>query len=252
MLCFSISLQQKEVNIVIDQGNSLTKVAVFEKYTMVTQQSYTHFGETELAPFFKNYPIEHGIYSTVTASQPQFLDYLSLNIPDVIKFSSTTPLPISLGYRTPNTLGLDRIAAVVGAQMERPEGCSLVIDAGTAITYDLLEEGKTFVGGNIAPGLHMRFKALNTFTQRLPLVEAEGELPQLGIDTQTAIRAGVINGMVYEIEGYISHLREKWPHLFVFLTGGDGFLLATKLKSTIFADKNLVQKGLNRILIYNV
>ena len=126
-----------------------------------------------------------------------------------------------------------------------------MIDAGTCITYELLDAAGCYHGGNISPGLQMRFKALHQFTGKLPSVSAEGPLLEIGKDTETAIRAGVLKGIEYEITGYIMALKHKYPELLVFLTGGDDFSFDTNLKSIIFADRFLVLKGLNRILNYN-
>jgi type III pantothenate kinase len=128
----------------------------------------------------------------------------------------------------------------------------LVIDAGTAITYELLEASGKYKGGNISPGMTTRFKALNQFTKKLPLVSETEDVPFLGRDTTSAIQAGVVNGIVFEMDGYIDALKVEYPSLLVFLTGGHSFYFERRLKNTIFADINLVLTGLNRILEYNV
>jgi type III pantothenate kinase len=126
-----------------------------------------------------------------------------------------------------------------------------VIDAGTCITYDFIDGQGNYHGGNISPGMEMRFQALHAFTSKLPVVSAEGELPSFGQSTETAIRSGVIRGIEYEISGHIGQLEKKYSRLLVFLTGGNEFSFETNLKSSIFADVFLVLKGLNRILEYN-
>ena len=142
--------------------------------------------------------------------------------------------------------------AVVGANEQFPGRDILVIDAGTCITYEFVDAAARYHGGNISPGLQMRFKALHQFTGRLPMVALEGRMVPMGKDTDTAIRAGVLKGIEYEISGYITVMKHKYPELLVFLTGGDDFSFDTNLKSIIFADRFLVLKGLNRILNYNV
>ena len=124
-----------------------------------------------------------------------------------------------------------------------------MIDAGSAITYDIVDNKGNFLGGNIAPGIKMRLRSLHEFTDRLPMVVKDGDIPFIGYDTETAIRSGVITGICHEIEGYIRASREKFGEVFVFLTGGDGISLKNNIKSSIFADKFLVAKGLNRILL---
>ena len=154
-------------------------------------------------------------------------------------------------YETPETLGYDRMAAVVGANEQFPHRDILVIDAGTCITYEFIDSKGQYHGGNISPGMQMRFKALHQFTGRLPLVDTNGRKLPMGRDTETAIRAGVMKGMEYEISGYIESMKHKYPELLVFLTGGDDFSFDSSVKSIIFADRFLVLKGLNRILNYN-
>ena len=144
------------------------------------------------------------------------------------------------------------MAAAVGANYLEPGKDLLVIDAGTAITYELIEASGAYLGGNISPGMTTRFKSLNFYTKNLPLVTEQEEVPLLGTNTESAIQAGVVNGIVYEMDGYIEKLRIKYPNLLVFLTGGHSFYFESRLKNSIFADINLVLTGLNRILEYNV
>ena len=143
------------------------------------------------------------------------------------------------------------MAAVVGANERFPHNDILVIDAGTCITYEFIDSKGQYHGGNISPGMQMRFKALHQFTGRLPQIDANGRKLPMGKDTETAIRAGVLKGMEYEISGYIEAMKHKYPELLVFLTGGEDFSFDSSVKSVIFADRFLVLKGLNRILNYN-
>lgn len=166
----------------------------------------------------------------------------------LVRFNAQTPTPLINRYRTPNTLGTDRLAAAVGAWASRPGHPLLIIDAGSCITFDFVTAEGEYLGGNIAPGLHARLRAIDDYFPRLPLVEPEGPTPELGYDTETAIRAGVIEGMRHEIEGYIHHFMAKYPQLLVFLTGGDEFNFVDTIKSRIFADQFLVPRGLNHIL----
>lgn len=242
------------MNLVIDSGNTFTKIAVFHSSEPEYIQTVKELDLDCLASIIAKYPVDACIYSSVTAGiEPSVSDYLKRNISSFLFFDNNTRLPVQLNYRTPQTLGRDRIAGVVGAMCgEIGSRNVLVIDAGTAITYDLLVDGIRFDGGNISPGVGLRLRSLNQFTGRLPLVSAEGDLPQIGYDTETAIRAGVVWGIVYEIEGYIRTLKINYSDLLIFLTGGDANLFAEKLKSPIFVDRKLVLKGLNRILKYNV
>lgn len=214
---------------------------------------FSEWNDDAVQAVMATYPVHSVIYSSVGEEKADRIkaDFLKTLVNNVLVFGSDTPIPIKIGYKTPQTLGRDRIAGVVGATVQAP-GCTVaVIDAGTAITYDLLDNN-TFRGGNISPGIRVRLNSLHDYTSRLPLVSSEGDCPQIGYDTETAIRAGVIWGVVYEIEQYMDCWKAIYPDILFFLTGGDAFLLSTKLKRAIFADKNLVLKGLNRILCYNV
>lgn len=151
---------------------------------------------------------------------------------------------LHIDYRTPATLGADRLAAVMGARVLQPEGTLLVVDAGTCITYDVLTADNHFAGGNISPGVEMRLAALHEHTARLPRVAAQGETPLLGFDTITAMRSGVMHGIAYEIEGYIRRLEQQYVGICTFLTGGDRPDFLVSPKSRIFADDYLVSRGL--------
>ncbi len=171
----------------------------------------------------------------------------------------TTPLqlthevhmPLALGYRTPHTLGTDRIATVHGAWAAMP-GCNLlVVDAGTAITLDVVLSNGVFLGGNIAPGVTMRLQAMHEHTSRLPLVDIAGDVPLVGYDTHTAMRAGAVLGAAAEIDRLASQLRTTSGQLKVMLTGGDAHLLEQYLESAnVDVDDDLLLHGLNSILSY--
>jgi type III pantothenate kinase len=240
------------MNLCIDQGNSSTKIGVFNQNEMVETAVFEKFGFDEISELFEKYPINACILSSVVHENNELLVQLRERCHEFIELSHQTPVPIENRYHTPETLGKDRLAAVIGASFLKPGSDLLVVDAGTAITYDFIDANNNYWGGNIAPGLNLRLRALHEFTQKLPLVEAQVESPDLGTDTRSAIISGALYGIVYEIDGYFDHLKIKYPGLLAFLTGGSTFYFATKLKNAIFAEKNLVLIGLNRILQYNV
>jgi type III pantothenate kinase len=240
------------MNLCIDQGNSSTKVGIFDQQVLVDNFSYNFFGQNEISTLFNNYCIDSCILSSVIAENSALISELQSMTLNFIELSHLTLLPIENRYKTPQTLGKDRLAAVVGANFIKPNTDLLVIDAGTAITYDFIDANSVYLGGNIAPGYTMRLRALHEFTQKLPLVEEKLESPLLGNDTQSAIVSGALHGILFEIDGYINTLKIKYPQLSTFLTGGSTFYLNTKLKNAIFAEKKLVLIGLNRILQYNV
>lgn len=171
----------------------------------------------------------------------------------VERLTHETPVPLKNCYGSPQSLGMDRMAAAVGAWSMAPAGgCPLlVVDAGTAITFDLVSAYGEFLGGNIAPGIGLRLRSLYEHTGMLPLVEPDGELPAVGHDTQTAIRCGVIQGVNRELDGYVADLRRTYPDLLIFLTGGDSLYFDIKGKSGIFAVNNLLFRGLEHIIGYN-
>ena len=237
------------MNLIIDIGNNSAKYFLFkgEQLILHTRKSNSSFDVID--EWNRLYNIEKAIISSVIMETPELLEAISgLQCP-VVRFSNSMQLPLEINYRTPHTLGSDRIAAAVGAWNEAPGRNMLVIDAGSAITIDFIGKDGKYNGGNIAPGIKMRLKALHEYTSRLPMVEKDGDTPTIGYDTETAIRSGVINGICHEIEGYINEFKQKYCDVLVFLTGGDEKPLKNRMKSCIFADKYLVAKGLNRILL---
>lgn len=250
-LCF-FAEKFRHVNLIIEQGNTSSKVAVYNGKRMEASFVFKKFDVEVISGIFKKYPLTKGIFSTVIDKDDELVAYLETNLRNFVFLDETVPLPITVQYKTPKTLGRDRLAAAVGANYLQPGKDLLVIDAGTAITYELVDASGAYLGGNISPGMTTRFKALNQFTKKLPLVVEQEEIPLVGTDTETAIQAGVVNGIVCEMDGYIEKLRLKYPNLLVFLTGGHSFYFERRLKNSIFADINLVLTGLNRILEYNV
>lgn len=239
------------MQLVIDIGNTVAKMAAFQGEELI-EVAYTS-NETleELPQFCAKYPFKQAIWcSVVDLTEVAASRIRTVPIP-CLQFTHTVQTPIRNAYDTPETLGLDRLAAVVGAQQVRPGRDLLVIDAGTCVTYEFLDASGCYHGGNISPGLEMRLKAMHQFTSRLPLVSSEGEFLEVGKSTETALRAGAIWGLQREIEGYVRAFKHKYPQLLVFLTGGCRFSFDTNLKNIIFADKFLVLRGLNRIVLYN-
>jgi len=238
-------------NLIIDQGNTTAKVAVFEADSILLEETHDQLQPDRLRALCDFYSIRKAIISNVNKHSEYLIDFFQKHLDAWIFLDHQTPLPIKNLYQTPQTLGPDRLAAVIGADNIKPDASLLVIDSGTAVTYDFIQRG-VYYGGNIAPGLHMRFRALHEFTSKLPLCGHEGVIPLLGTDTETAIQSGVVNGMLFEMEGVIHALKSSYPELYIFLTGGDAFFFESRLKSANFVDYFLVLKGLNRILNYNV
>lgn len=221
---------------------------------------YKHFSSADVDRLFDLYDIQNSIISSVVDIEAATVNALSRRSEHFVLFDHNTPVPITNSYDTPATLGLDRLAAAVGAKSLCPNENLLIIDAGSAITYDFVSAKGEYMGGNIAPGLKMRFTILQQMTKKLPMVDVdENELiPLFGKNTRDAIAAGVIRGVAYEVKGYMRTLREKVQHFQTFLTGGNApYVLNNVRKSrteqrNLNYEKHLVLIGLNNILRLNV
>lgn len=236
-------------NLVVDFGNTAAKVGIFNQQEL--QEEYMFATRREAQTFIKEITAHACIVSSVSGNAEK----LHEGIPHVKQHFVLThqlPLPILNKYATPETLGMDRVAAVCGARALFPKESCLVIDSGTCITYDLLNNENEYLGGAIAPGLHMRLRAMHEFTARLPLIEMEEDIPLVGDSTKSCMQSGVLNGTLAEIEGMIVRYQEHYPELRVILCGGDTHFFENNLKGTIFAVQNLVLRGLNSILLHNV
>ena len=248
------------MNLCIDQGNSRTKVALMtDEGKIMNHFIYKSFSSADVERLFDLYDITDSIISSVVNIEAAVVNTLNRRSQHFVLFDHMTPVPITNCYDTPATLGQDRLAAAVGAKRLCPNENLLIIDVGSAITYDFVSDQGEYMGGNIAPGLKMRFTMLQRMTKKLPLVEVdENELiPLFGKNTRDAIAAGVIRGVAYEVKGYMRTLKEKTPHYRTFITGGNAaFVINNVRKSrtetrTLQYEKNLVLIGLNEILVYN-
>jgi type III pantothenate kinase len=241
------------LNLVIDKGNSRTKAAIFSRQEIVETFIFDDLTDSVLEEVAMKYGgIDSAILSSVSFVKPEIKDILKNRFKNFIELTNQTPVPLKNSYQTPETLGLDRLAAAVGAGTFFPGQDLLVIDAGTAITFDLVESNGTFMGGNISPGLKSRFRALHEFTLKLPLVEESEKWKRIGKTTEDAIRAGVMTGMLLEIDGMIDLLKKDYPSIHTVLTGGDARFFERRLKNHIFVKSEITLIGLNRILEYNV
>jgi type III pantothenate kinase len=238
------------MNLIADIGNTSTKLAVYDGKKMLSSSTISELNCKDLDDIFSSKKIRKAIISSVR-DIPEFVsDLLFRNIPIVHILSYKSKLPFRIEYDTPETLGTDRIAAVAGAYALYPGRDVLIIDAGTAITYELLL-GKIYKGGNISPGVMMRFMALNHFTGKLPLVTPSWENTTPGSGTAEAINAGVICGVLYEINEYIRTFEEKYPGIRVIFTGGDAAMIREKITYRADYQPGIVMDGLNNILEYN-
>ena len=239
-------------NLAIDIGNTRIKLGLFEGRDLVEKKVSQGWTAEEIIQLATNQQVKNVILSNVADSIPAKLkDYLTTNF-FFIELDENTALPIANRYKTPQTLGKDRLAAVVGAYQLYPKTNCLIVDAGTCITYDVLTATGEYLGGNIAPGINMRYEAMHHFTARLPKVEKKEENDWIGRTTEEALINGGALGVCLELEGFIGLCEEKIGKINVILTGGDADFLAKTLKSKIFVNQNLVLIGLNKILAHNV
>ncbi len=240
------------MNLVIDIGNTLVKMAVFQESKLVRKKI------TLKQDFFKNleeldrnYPdIEDVLISSVSKTPAKWLQKLQEDY-KILVLTPELPQVFSNEYATPNTLGNDRIALASAASKLYPGQNVLVIDAGTCVTFDFINSENQYLGGAISPGLSMRFKAMNTFTENLPLLEPEEVVDLIGNSTVKSMQSGVINGITAEIDGVISMYSSQYKDLTIILTGGDSQFLCKRLKNSIFANSNFLLEGLNYILEFN-
>jgi type III pantothenate kinase len=241
------------MNLTIDIGNTLTKLAVFNKTVLLHKETIKEnlqpaFFET----FKKQFPeIKAVLLASVKEKNPALLELLNENF-QVLELNAEMKLPVAIKYESPQTLGHDRLAAVVAASARFPQRCVLVLDIGTCITFDFINAEGAYLGGAISPGMDMRFKALNAYTGKLPLIAAEvGFNNLIGTSTAASIRAGVQMGIQRELQAGIDAYALKFPDMAVVLTGGQHEFFAKTLKNPIFAAPDLVLEGLNIILNYN-
>ena len=243
-------------NLVIDIGNTFTKIAVFDNDELRGVVPYQTVDAGTINNVLSDTDINKAIISSVKKEQGEWQHFLSQKIP-VVNFNAGMALGIVNHYKTPSTLGLDRLAAVVGASYLYPGKSSIIIDGGTCITYDWVDAQGNYFGGSISPGLNMRYKALNYYTAGLPLITADENFAgNFGCDTINAIRSGVQNGIKYELTGFIEGYIKDGQIPNIVVTGGDSIFFDTLLKNSIFAPyiKNepyLVLKGLNAAIQNN-
>jgi type III pantothenate kinase len=233
------------IHLVFDAGNTYVKAALFNGTQMQFVFSFARgdYWQDKL----EGYKPEKVIVSNVGN---HFADLVFEEVPTLV-LSEGTPLPIKNAYKTPNTLGKDRIAAAIGAWNRFQNQNILIIDAGTCITYDVVNSEGVYLGGIIAPGMYMRLQAMNHFTARLPLPEWDENAPLVGDDTISCMQSGAVNGILSEAEGIITRMEEKYSDLQVVICGGATSFFESKLNYRIFAAPYLVLEGLNSILLYN-
>jgi type III pantothenate kinase len=237
--------------LVIDIGNSRIKCAVFEQNSMVEQFNFSKEDlKNNIENCLEKHPkIEHLVVASVANfDKDDFLNFR--NRIDLHIINSDDDFPFTNLYRTPKTLGIDRMVLAAGAVIQFPNTNRLVIDAGTCITYDYIDQNNNYLGGAIAPGLRLRYEALHQFTAKLPLLETQNPKDFIGSSTNDAIHSGIVNGVVFEINGFTDRFISQNPNFIIILTGGDTEFLAKRLKNTIFANSNFLLESLNHKFHY--
>jgi len=238
------------MNLAVDVGNTSAKIALFDGEHLVFKDSFKQLSETQLKSILVDNSPKRAITSSVK-HEASFIDDMLAELDTYIQLDHKTELPITNHYNTPQTLGMDRLASVVAASAIFPKENVLVIDAGTCIKYDFITDKGIYEGGSIAPGVEMRFKAMNHFTGKLPLIKPTNITNPPGKTTEEAMQTGVMFAILQEMEGFIEHYNLQHNKLKIIVTGGNGHYFEHKLKKQIFAHPDLVLLGLNKILQFN-
>lgn len=239
-------------NLCIDWGNTLVKAAIFVKGELTESFSFDpETAENGIGGLINECQPSYAIISSVTSASADTENMLESTVKRLIKMDDRTPTPVMNAYSS-DTVGADRLAMAVGANSMFPDKNNLVVCLGTCVTYNFVQNTRTFRGGAISPGLHMRLRSMHEFTDRLPEVGVDGEVLLLGYDTDTCMRSGAFYGIQSEVDGMINEFAQKYNDFNAVLTGGDMRYFEGKLKSKIFADPDVILKGLNIILKHNV
>ena len=238
-------------NLIVDEGNTLCKIAVLEESEVLCEAVSAEFDMAQAAQMIAQFSVCKAVVASTRQGAEKIAEQLRSKTAKVLIFSSQTEVPIEVEYSSRQTLGADRIAMAVGVVCEMGVENALIIDMGSAITFDIVENG-AFKGGNISLGVAMRFKALNQFTASLPLCEATEPNGEFGKSTTEAIEQGVMQGILYEIEGYVERILAKKDKKSVIFCGGDAESFVNRIKNAIFAPRKLMFTGLNIILEHNV
>lgn len=236
------------MNLTIDIGNTKTKFALFNGKQLHQYEE----DKTVLADWLTKGTVTRAIICKTGAENDTEELLIKAGITPLY-LNTDLKLPITFTYTTPHTLGADRLATAVASRAMFKGSNILTIGAGTCIIYDFVNAEGVYEGGAISPGVNMRFRALNNYTAKLPLLKADGtELPLLtGNSTAGSILSGVLNGVLNEVKGIINNYESRYANLKVIITGGDAPFFVSNLKNDIFARQNLVLEGLNIILQHN-
>ena len=235
------------MNLILDVGNSLLKIALFEKSELIQKFKFSENYKRNIEDIISKYKVTHSIISNVGRIDDSIINILKEST-NLLLVSNQLKIPFKNLYKSKNTLGQDRLALVSAAAFNFPNENVLIVDVGSCITYDFKNNNNEYLGGGISPGISMRFKSLNTFTSNLPLIDFDSIYQLIGNSTKNSITSGVVNGTISEINGIIQQYREEFKNIRIILTGGDSNFLLKRIKNTIFADRNFLLIGLNKLL----
>ena len=235
------------MNLVLDVGNSLLKIALFEKSELIQKFKFSGNYKRNIEDIISKYKVTHSIISNVGRIDDSTINILKEST-SLLLVSNQLKIPFKNLYKSKNTLGQDRLALVSAAAFNFPNENVLIVDVGSCITYDFKNNNNEYLGGGISPGISMRFKSLNTFTSNLPLIDFDNIHKLIGNNTKNSINSGVINGTISEINGIIQQYCEEFKNIRIILTGGDSNFLLKRIKNSIFADQNFLLVGLNKLL----
>lgn len=240
------------MKLIIDIGNTRTKIAVFSETNIVLYKGYNSLKINDIEEILTDFPdVNKTIISTVGKTDIELKNYLKDRI-YLIDFNTELKIPINNHYLSTNTLGKDRLAGVVGASGLFPNNNCLVIDAGSCITIDLIDKNRNYFGGSISLGINMKYKSLNTFTASLPLIKDNFSKEKIiGVNTESSIRSGVLNGTIMELKGFIDYYNKEYSDLKIIFTGGDSKILQSYFIENTILEEHLVLMGLNIILDTN-
>lgn len=243
------------MKLILDAGNSFLKYAFFEGDTM-RENGIIHYENIKDSVNTWNFSsVELVAFCTVNnVFSVEVLPFLQTVLKQVkfVEVTSKSVFPFKIKYETPDTLGVDRVAACAGAFSIQGNPGFLVIDIGTCITYDLVNKNSEYVGGAISPGLQMRLSAMHHYTAQLPLIKNVTQFSSIvGKNTRECMSSGVINGMIFEIQGFINNIIQQEGKINIYLTGGDSEFFVNALKSSIFAEPLLNLKGINELIKLN-
>jgi len=239
-----------QLNLVIDIGNTLLKVAVFKNNLLIVSVEFKDNFKLNIESVLDKYPITHSILSNVSNVNEELNYLLSIKTKQIL-FNESIKIPFTNSYSSISTLGKDRIALVSAASNKFSNENVLIIDLGSCITYDFKNLKNHYLGGSISPGIHMRYKSLNDHTANLPLLNLKNITNFVGKSTEESIHYGVVNGIIHEVNGIISQYKNEFKEIRIILTGGDSKFLLKKIKNTIFAHSNFLLVGLNFLVESN-